>query len=245
MSNLEVRAFTKIEQQVMHMLKLQNEANCAVNPQWLDADCDWRLAAVLELAELLDHSPWKWWKSHKGMTPEVLKAMQMEAVDVFHFLLSSEIQVVHNSGECFCPLHAQDIAEYWNTADRLSTTPRLYALGNYNQENVELVVKNIIADLLLCNSLEHKFIRLLALLGMSFDDLYIQYLGKNALNNFRQSRGYNSGWYQKIWFGEEDNVTLQRILEDCRVEEIEVTVEAITARLAHYYSLVLKDQEFE
>ncbi|TNF45193.1 MAG: dUTPase, partial [Epsilonproteobacteria bacterium] len=36
---------------------------------------------------------------------------------------------------------------------------------------------------------------------------------KNILNQFRQDHGYKEGTYIKIWNGEEDNVTMQRVLE--------------------------------
>jgi dimeric dUTPase (all-alpha-NTP-PPase superfamily) len=41
--------------------------------------------------------------------------------------------------------------------------------------------------------------------GMTFEDLFIWYIGKNALNAFRQKNGYKEGTYIKVWNGREDN----------------------------------------
>ena len=40
---------------------------------------------------------------------------------------------------------------------------------------------------------------------MSFDELYVGYIGKNVLNFFRQDHGYKDGTYIKVWNGKEDN----------------------------------------
>ena len=49
--------------------------------------------------------------------------------------------------------------------------------------------------------------------GLNLDSLYKLYIGKNILNQFRQDHGYKEGSYIKEWNGEEDNVTMQRILD--------------------------------
>jgi len=50
-------------------------------------------------------------------------------------------------------------------------------------------------------------------MGITFDSLYKQYVGKNILNRFRQSRGYQDGTYIKNWNGLEDNEVLSKILD--------------------------------
>ena len=47
---------------------------------------------------------------------------------------------------------------------------------------------------------------------MKFEKLYSLYIGKNALNIFRQTHGYREGTYIKEWNGVEDNVIMQAIL---------------------------------
>jgi len=50
--------------------------------------------------------------------------------------------------------------------------------------------------------------------GLNLDALYKLYVGKNILNQFRQDHGYKEGTYIKLWNGEEDNVVMQRVLEE-------------------------------
>jgi len=50
--------------------------------------------------------------------------------------------------------------------------------------------------------------------GLNLDALYKLYVGKNILNQFRQDHGYKEGTYIKIWNGEEDNIAMQRVLEE-------------------------------
>ena len=49
--------------------------------------------------------------------------------------------------------------------------------------------------------------------GMTADDLYRAYVGKNVLNFFRQDNGYKQGHYQKHWQGREDNEHLIELLD--------------------------------
>lgn len=56
------------------------------------------------------------------------------------------------------------------------------------------------------------FIALAASFGLSFNELYLLYIGKNCLNEFRQNNGYKEGTYTKIYNGLEDNVIMQNIL---------------------------------
>jgi hypothetical protein len=49
------------------------------------------------------------------------------------------------------------------------------------------------------------FASLMQCIGLSFEQLYSGYVGKNVLNFFRQDNGYKTGSYQKLWRGREDN----------------------------------------
>jgi hypothetical protein len=67
--------------------------------------------------------------------------------------------------------------------------------------------------------------------GLNLDALYKLYIGKNILNQFRQDHGYKEGSYIKIWNGEEDNVVMQRVLE----ENEEVTPDGLYKALKEAY----------
>jgi len=61
------------------------------------------------------------------------------------------------------------------------------------------------------------FNALMALLVNAYGDantVYLTYIGKNALNNLRQQRGYKQGTYIKMWNGEEDNEVMMRLLAE-------------------------------
>ena len=50
-------------------------------------------------------------------------------------------------------------------------------------------------------------------IGLSFDELYTRYVGKNVLNFFRQDYGYQDGSYHKQWGGKEDNEHLVEVID--------------------------------
>ena len=94
------------------------------------------------------------------------------------------------------------------TADIMPTTKDYY-------EQIEVV--EILMKTLFCGdsteALMEAFIDVAVQSGLNLDALYKLYVGKNILNKFRQDHGYKDGSYIKIWNGEEDNVTMQSILE--------------------------------
>ena len=67
--------------------------------------------------------------------------------------------------------------------------------------------------------------------GLNLSALYNLYVGKNILNQFRQDHGYKEGTYIKIWNGKEDNVIMQRILD----ENKEITPEGLYEALKEAY----------
>ena len=70
--------------------------------------------------------------------------------------------------------------------------------------------------------------------SLSTNDLFKTYIGKNVLNIFRQDNGYKEGIYQKIWYGEEDNVHLENILKLSDVNS-ETFVDDIRTSLQRFY----------
>lgn len=65
-----------------------------------------------------------------------------------------------------------------------------------------------------------------ALIGMSGKELYLNYVGKNVLNRFRQDYGYKDGSYVKIWNGLEDNQVLEQFIKmQSKVDNLDSTVD--------------------
>jgi len=109
------------------------------------------------------------------------------------------------------------------TADITPTTKDYY-------EQIEVV--EVLMKTLFCGDstevLMEAFIDVAVQSGLNLDALYKLYVGKNILNKFRQDHGYKDGSYIKIWNGEEDNVTMQSILEEDNItpEELYTALEA-------------------
>ncbi len=171
-------------QQIKIMLELQDSMNTKVNANWQAQGFEWYRAIWVECAELLDHYGWKWWKKQSPDTEQVA----LELIDIWHFGLSILLQ----SG----------------------TKPELIVTQIQNQLVIETDEKDFRLDLekFVAATLADRqfhiglFGRLMAGIGMNFDQLYRGYVGKNVLNFFRQDNGYKDGSYRKHWHdGREDN----------------------------------------
>lgn len=177
--------------QIETLLRLQDEMNTQVHPQWIAQHFPWYRAAWTEAAELMEHWGWKWWKKQE---PDLAQS-HLELIDILHFCLSDEIQASPNSrAEVAIHMLAASICEP-------GKEPFLDQLEAFTEE--VLCEHSVNAQI---------FFPLAYAAGMTFDDLYTGYIGKNVLNRFRQDNGYKDGTYSKTWDGEEDNVHLVRMV---------------------------------
>jgi hypothetical protein len=182
--------------QLIEMFQLQHKMNCAVNPDWINADYDWTRAIFVESGELLDHVGWKWWK-HQELN---LKQAQLEFVDIWHFALSHILAAFEGDIQAA----ANAVLSSWGPSQMDTEnvpTPRLIevcgsAAGMNGQ--VALDVMYVIAQRL----------------ELTDEMLFEMYIGKNVLNHFRQKRGYKDGTYRKMWGGLEDNEVLSVLLAE-------------------------------
>ena len=202
-----------VREKLVEMLMLQDETNRKVFPDWryrLTAT-DFRVAFLVEAGELADHLGYKWW-SQKD--PDLDQA-RMEAVDMWHFLMSEWML----SG---------------STLDSLLTV--IQALPVSTIVTQRTLVRSHVSALLIQGgelmAVMSRFGLLCANLGITFDWLYKHYVGKAALNRFRWANSYGSG-YQKIWNGREDNEHLTEIL--ATLDDEQVGIETITTLLQERY----------
>jgi len=180
-----------MKQELLEMLKLQEEINHKVHPQWREQQFEWYRAIWIESAELLDHYGWKWWKKQ---SPD-LAQVQLELVDIWHFALSMALQT-----ETDLELIADELADGMVASDDLT-------------QNFAETLESFVAKMVSAKQFDvGLFADLLALAEMPFADLYTMYVGKNILNRFRQDHGYQDGSYRKLWLGREDNEHLAEIL---------------------------------
>lgn len=179
-----------MQQQLATMLTMQHEMNSRVHADWREQNFAWYRAIWIESAEMLDHFGWKWWKKQ---TPEV-EQVTLELVDIWHFGLSVLL---------LTDVDAQELAR-----DIQAAQQDLKDLQSFPVELEAFVAKTLIAkgfDL-------PGFVRLMATMELSFDELYRRYVGKNVLNFFRQDNGYQEGTYRKLWDGREDNEHLVELV---------------------------------
>lgn len=202
---------------ILQMLELQQKLNDATNGLgWEngmtknDKPIDWKRCTYLECAELIESYPWKHWKNIDA-TPDYAN-IKIEAVDIWHFIMSQGLE----------DYKRENLGSIDTLARNINDLPNFSTFTQELKENFKdyyeqiAVVENLI-KILFCGGSTEKlmeaFIEVAMQSGLNLDTLYKLYVGKNILNKFRQDHGYKDGTYIKIWNGQEDNVTMQNILE--------------------------------
>ena len=191
-------------EQASTMLSLQESMNSKVDPDWIKARYPYLRAVAIEGSEAIEHHGWKWWKKQD----KDLAQLQMELIDIWHFLLS-EILLRHDGDQ------EKALSSLLGALSKVKEQDLINFDGQKIQVNsCDLVSK---LELLIATAISRRIE--LALFGaimmdceLSWTDLYSQYVGKNVLNMFRQDNGYKEGTYKKIWDGKEDNEHLVDIL---------------------------------
>lgn len=199
------------DKQAATMLSLQYGMNSKVDENWIAARYPYLRAVVIEGAEAIEHHGWKWWKHQE----HDLSQLQMELIDIWHFMLSEMLLDHHGSTEEACSTLLQQL-ESVEIQNLITFDGR-----NYPLNELDLVAK---LELLIGTSVARRteiglFEAIMKDCAMSWDDLFRQYVGKNVLNFFRQDHGYKLGTYQKIWNGKEDNEHLVEVLEQLDADD--------------------------
>lgn len=191
-------------EQASAMLSLQAEMNRKIDPDWVAAAYPYLRAVIVEGSEAIEHHGWKWWKKQE----RDLAQLQMELVDIWHFLLS-EILLRQGGDRERALLSLMRLLDSETAGEQIDFDGRTWRLDTLNLlEKFELLIglsANRRIDLTLFGSI-------LRDCKMEWLDLYRQYVGKNVLNTFRQDHGYKEGCYRKLWAGREDNEFLAEIL---------------------------------
>lgn len=190
--------------QALTIVCLQDAHNRRANDNWISSGYPQLRGMLVEAVEALDHHGWKWWSSQ----PCDFSQMQVELVDILHFLLS------HVIGECNGNLEAAAavLVEYSNPG--LSSCifdRREYVLGRCDIPQL----LELIAAFAICRRIN------LPLLEVTFhaccldwDAVVSLYTSKHVLAIFRQNHGYKEGFYTKIWAGKEDNIHLLELASE-------------------------------
>lgn len=177
--------------------------NSKVDPDWVAAKYPYLRAVVIEGSEAIEHHGWKWWKKQDME----LAQLQMELIDIWHFLLS-EILLERDGSEEISLLYLMDLLA--NADSSLEFDGKRYEIAE-----LDLIAK---LELLIALAATRRidlsvFSAIMIDCKMDWTELYCQYVGKNVLNFFRQDHGYKEGTYQKLWNGREDNEYLVEIMD--------------------------------
>jgi dimeric dUTPase (all-alpha-NTP-PPase superfamily) len=185
---------------------MQDDFNKQVHPQWKEQNFAWHEAILVESAELLDHLGYKWWKYQEPNVDQVI----MEMVDIWHFAMSFIISQSPN---------VVDFEDLIDVIDGVEENYKVLDAAEIRSDICEIVNNITFEDPYEQYFCVESFFAIWYGLGKNFNDLYKMYIGKNALNIFRQNNGYKDGSYVKIWNGREDNVFLTDYLERADINE--------------------------
>lgn len=200
------------------MIRVQRRLNeKADGVDWKDSNHDWGLALLVESVELIDAFDWKWWKAGESNVTQA----KMEAVDVFHFLLSALMQ--YSSSDSALGDSMMRAIEEWLAMGRDGSWPVFGVTGEllpgtHDDHTVIARVRELVGVI---TATEHTppatVVRLLAYLSvlqalhLSFVELYKLYIGKAQLNELRWANGYGTT-YVKSWHGVDDSDVLSEVL---------------------------------
>ena len=213
--------------QIRTMLRLQDQINTKIDPNWMEKEHPYLRAVIVEASEAMEHYGWKWWKNQKCDMAQV----QMELVDIWHFILSEILLNTQGDIETAALLLDADLSDNQQVFLVDGTEFHLDVMDFV--EKLELTIALAVLDdfsVSLINSLmvDCKF---------TWQDMFTAYVGKNVLNMFRQDHGYKEGTYVKVWHGREDNEHLSEILQsvDTDADDIE---EVLFKKLQEVYATV-------
>jgi len=198
------------------MYSLQNSFNKKVHPQWWTQKYDWRRAIIAEASEAgASFNSWKWWKAGK----DDFENYKVEIVDLWHFVMAKDIEDTLSDPGLVIAYNMDLENPIWNEYTEEMFDDHLYQ-GKILQER-EYCLK--LTDNFLAGALDHDTAPLQLCVNIlniwtktcgTVEELYKLYIGKNALNIFRQDNGYKDGTYKKIWNGKEDNVVMMEVLDN-------------------------------
>ncbi len=202
----------------LQMIQLQQQLNDATNGEnWEEGVTkngkiiNWKRCIYMECAEMIDSFSWKHWKSIDN-EPD-WENLQIEVVDVWHFVISLALQEYAREFKG----SAEELALYVSELETYETLKLEAAFASPEEimEQIERMMCNVLTpehfDL---SELIESFLQLCGMSNLDLASLYRLYIGKNVLNQFRQDHGYKEGTYIKEWHGKEDNLVMKLIWEE-------------------------------
>lgn len=197
------------------MLEFQTSFNQRLDKDWPFAPTVQRddvAAMVEEFGEFIGHTGYHWWKNTEMNERQAL----MELVDIWHFMMSLHLEYFAAKGEhgdldslieALAGTYEEEWANKQEQSGGMSVRDLQFNLGAW-LNSVALDVEECLEPALL------SLFALLQKLGVTEEKLFAMYVGKNALNHFRQQNGYKQGTYAKVYAdGREDNEHMFDLIE--------------------------------
>ncbi len=186
------------------MLSMQSQMNSKINADWVRENYPYLRAVVIEGAEAIEHHGWKWWKMQNCDVSQ----LQMEIVDIWHFILSAILIKTQNNQDAAMQL-LMSVNGKSRNCEIIEFDGRSYELSSLSLlSKLELLIGVSVSRRIELSL----FSALLSDCKMNWESLFRQYVGKNVLNFFRQDHGYRDGSYLKDWNGKEDNEHLVDVM---------------------------------
>ncbi len=198
------------------ILQLQDTCNARASNDnnWAALNRNWGRAIRQEGAEAVESTPWKWWKG-VGYTPINWDNIQVELVDIFHFIVSIYIQRGLTASDL--KLHLEDGFNSYSRGERIPDSE----IESLVQCMEGITFHSFLSTPFCIEKMTNKLGLSWSLLGLSLETLYTSYMCKNVLNIFRYDNGYRANTYKKEWKFEgekvEDNVVAFQLLERLKV----------------------------
>lgn len=205
---------------IVEVQSILNEKADPKNPDWKSARTteDFKLASVLEMAELVESTPWKWWKGGSAD----LWNVKIELIDMLHFLTSNV--ALHNSLEEDCKDKVLGF-----TAEEVATK-ELFNNNNENEGTNRLNSFNIIKSVVNENENYELINYIVRSGGLEAREISAIYIAKYTLNEIRWKGGYALNQYKKMKSGfvdengnqveaVEDNVFLKSLVDSFKENE--------------------------
>lgn len=216
------------------MLKLQDDLNKVVNPNWATAKYNWTRAIYVEAIEALQYTDWPWWKKQETNKDQ----LKLELIDIWHFILSSMIEeskYCESSGYIFGLIEAEKEILELEEEDELEGYLDMPIIPDTIEECLESIAYRALKKEFFFLT----FFRAMELVDLSFDELYAKYAQKGVLNLFRQHNGLKDGTYIKIWDGKEDNEHLLELSSELDLQNIDFSSKLYNKLVNRYEILCL------
>lgn len=199
MKNKKMESVENIHEKIVMMSDMQDTLNNLASADWNSKNYNWDLYILVENSELIDHLGYKHWKK----TIPDYGQCKLEVLDILHFYLSKILNSPDSNGNLI--RLSREIFRFQET----------YGSNNIVKEESHkkaLSTLMTISGVAANGSFSETHMCTLISMFVSFEELCNLYVGKNALNIFRQKNGYKEGSYIKVWDGKEDNEVLTEIV---------------------------------